>query len=253
MGRESVPGMDVLQSLLERASCREYAPGPVGEGDWETMLAVAQQAPTDATGQLYSVLQVTSESLRSEIARLSGDQDHVHRAPKLLIVCLDVRRLRLLLEARGEHLGMKPLVTLLFGITDASLFAQNLVTAAAALGYGSCYIGGVQNHARQVARLLRLPVGVVPLWGLTLGRPLRVPAAKPRTPRRLVLHTNEYRDPTPGDLADTFEAMRPATRSGDWLNPIRKYFAKGGIMEQREEEWGGLLRDQGLDPCPAQR
>lgn len=242
--------MNEFVALLRRhKSVREFAPEPVPEDEWREMLRAGQQASTDATGQLYCAVEVRDPALRKRIATLAGDQRHIHSAPRFLVVCVDVRRLRLLLEHRGEMLGIRAHVALLFGITDASLFAQTLTVAAEASGYGVCYIGAVQNHPQEIARDLQLPEGVVPLWGLTVGRPLHKGSPKPRTPTDLVIHIDRYRDPAPNDLDRNFETMKAATRSGDWLNPIRKYFAAGGIMEQRESGFHELLRSHGLDPC----
>lgn len=240
----------VFEVLRSHASCRDYLPEPIRDETVEDLVRTAQQAPTDATGQLYSILQVKDPRVHAELARLVGGQAHVASAPGLFIVLLDVRRLRRLLESRGQRYGMRPLVGLLFGITDASLFAQSFVLAAETMGYGTCYLGSVQNNSRAIARLLQLPAGVVPLYGITLGRPATVSPPKPRTPTNLVLHVDRYRDATNDELARTFEVMSKATRSGDWLNPIRKYFAAGGIMQAREVEFQGLLTDQGLLPDP---
>ncbi|MBI2077371.1 MAG: nitroreductase family protein [Euryarchaeota archaeon] len=239
------PTVAVLRS---HASCRDYTAEPIPEATLLDLVRAAQQAPTDATGQLYSVVRVKDSALRAEFAALCGGQDFVKQAPEAFVVLLDARRLRLLLESRGETYGMRTFVALLFGITDAALFAQSLVVASESLGYGTCYLGSVQNNARAIARLLGLPSGVVPLFGLTMGRPASSGAPKPRTPTRLVLHTDRYADPSPTDLAETFDVMAKATRSGDWLNPIRKYFATGGIMDGREEEFFHLLVDQGFPP-----
>lgn len=238
----------VLELLRRHVSCREYLPEPVPKALIEDLVRAAQQAATDATGQLYSLVRVKDPPLRAEVARLSGDQRHVHEAPEFFVVLLDTHRLRRLLSHRGERYGMKPLVALLFGITDAGLFAQSLALAAEDLGYGTCFIGGVQNHAREIARKLGLPAGVLPLYGLTLGRPAQTLPPKPRLPFDMVLHTDRYRDPTDDELGLAFQVMARATRSGDWVNPIRKYFAEGGVMEGREQEFRGLLQDQGMAP-----
>lgn len=238
----------VLEVLRRHASCRDYLPEPISDATVEELVRTAQQAPTDATGQLYSILQIKDNRLRAEFTRLVGGQVHVAQAPGLFVVLLDTRRLRLLLESRGERYGMRSFVALLFGITDASLFAQSFALAAETMGYGTCFLGSVQNNSRAVARLLKLPPGVVPLYGITMGRPATVSPPKPRTPTRLVLHADAYNDPTDEQLRHTFEVMSKATRSGDWLNSIRKYFAAGGIMEGRETEFHGLLQDQGLLP-----
>ncbi|HLE47823.1 MAG TPA: nitroreductase family protein [Candidatus Thermoplasmatota archaeon] len=241
------PTLEVLRS---HSSCRDYTTEPVPDDVLGDILRAAQQAPTDATGQLYSILRVKDPRLRSEFARLCGGQTFIADAPEAFVVLLDTRRLRLLLESRGETYGMRPLVALLFGLTDAALFAQSFVIAAESLGYGTCYLGSVQNNARAIATLLHIPPGVVPLYGLTMGKPASRSPPKPRTPTRHVLHTDRYRDPAPADLDEIFATMASATRSGDWVNPIRKYFAKGGIMDGREAEFYQLLCDQGFPLGP---
>jgi len=240
---------ELLRVLREHSSVRDYTPEPVTQESWHELLAAAQQASTDATGQLYCAVEVRDVNLRDRVGKWAGDQAHVHAAPRFVVVCLDVRRLRLLLEHRGERYGMKPHVALLFGITDAALFGQNLSVAAEALGLGVCYIGGVQNHVGEIADALALPEGVIPLWGLTVGHPVKKLPPKPRLPRDIVVHVDAYRDPTPAQLDEAYDVMKAATRSGDWLNPLRKYFAESGVMAQREAALHETLKARGLDPC----
>lgn len=240
---------EVVDVLLRHSSCRDYSDEKISDATLQDLVRAAQQSSTDATGQLYSVLRLQEPVLRRDIARLSGDQPHLNTAAEFLVILLDTHRVKRLLESRGEIYGMRPLTALLFGITDATIFAQSLVLAAESLGYGICYIGGVQNNSREIAKRLRLPSGVVPLYGITIGRPREPLRAKPRLPVDHVLHVDEYREPTEEDLRLDYELMARATRRGDWLNPIRKYFAKNGVMDQREEEFYGLLDDQGLTPA----
>lgn len=238
----------LLQLLDSHVSVRSFTGEPIAAGALERLVRAAQRAPTDATGQLYSFIRVRDRGLRDEVARLSADLEQMRTASELLVVCLDAHRIERLLAHRGEELGMRPLVALLFGITDAALAAQNLVVAAEAMGLGTCYIGALQNHAPEVARLLQLPQRVVPLWGLCIGVPKERAPTKPRLPIGLVLHEDRYREPTPGELDAAYAIMAKATRSGDWLNPIKKYFARGGHMGEREETLAELLRQQGLAP-----
>jgi nitroreductase len=236
----------VVTLLREHTSVRDYKDEDLPEGLLERLVAAAQHASTDATGQLYSVVRVRDPALRARVAEDAGGQGHVADAPEFLVFCLDVHRLRRLLEHRGERLGMRPAVALLFGVTDVALLAQSLVLAAEAHGLGACYIGGVQNGARRISTHLGLPEGVVPLWGLTLGYPAHRRGPKPRLPTRLVLHEDRYRDPTREDLDEAYGVMSKATRSGDWLNALRKYFAEGGVMARREPDFRALLSEHGL-------
>lgn len=241
-----MPG--VLDVLLRHASCRDYTDEPIPEATFQDFVRAAQQSSTDATGQLYSLIRLKDPELRKEIARLAGDQAHLHTAAEFLIVLLDVHRIRRLLEHRGETFGMRPLAALLFGIADATIFAQSLAVAAESFRYGICYIGAIQNQSRQIAAKLGLPPGVIPLYGLTLGRPKQDAPPRPRLPLHQVVHVDRYREPATEDLALAFDVMSKATRSGDWLNPIRKYFAHHGVMDEREEELRGLLDDHALTP-----
>lgn len=239
--------MNPLVELLERhVSCRDFRDEAIPDALVHRLVRAAQQSATDATGQLYSLLWVRDPERKREMVRLMGTQEFPAAAPLLFVVCLDVRRVRLLLEHRGAEYGMRSATALLFGITDASLMAQSLTLALESEGLGTCYLGSVQNNSRAIARLLSLPPGVVPLYGLCAGRPAHPGPAKPRLATPLVLHVDAYSDPGPADLDEAYRTMAAATRSGDWLNPVRKYFARGGIMDGREEEIRGLLEDQGL-------
>lgn len=237
---------DVLALLGSHASCRDYKQDPLADGLLERMVHAAQQTSTDATGQLYSVIRLRDPELWDQVATLAGDQRHLRPAGEFLVVCLDVRRTRRLLAHRDENLGMETTVALLFGITDAALFAQSLAVAAEAHGLGICFIGGVQNGAAKIADLLELPDGVVPLWGLTIGVPERRNPPKPRLPTGMVLHEDRYHDATEQELDEAYGVMAAATRSGDWVHSLRKYFAVDGVMARREPDFRGLLERQGL-------
>jgi len=61
-----------------------------------------------------------------------------------------------------------------------------------AMGYGICYIGGLRNDLPQVDRLLNLPEGVYPLFGLCVGLPDEDPIPRPRVATGGVLFENTY-------------------------------------------------------------
>ncbi len=238
--------MDATERLLRRASVRRYRPEPIPEADLERMLAAAQQAPTDASGQLYSILRVRDPKLRAELAHLSGDQAHVVEAAEFFVLLADLYRTGRLLAHRGEALGRFPRMGLHFALLDAALAGAHLAVAAEAMGYGICWIGGLLNRADEVARLLSLPPGVLPISGLTVGVPDEAPAPRPRLPREAVVHTDRYRRYREEDLEAAYRAMAPISRSGDWLKLLKHYFAAGGAMEAREPVYGVAKARQGF-------
>ncbi len=227
---------------------RRYKPIPIPEEDLDRLLLALQRAPTDASAQLYSALRVKDRDLREAIARLSGDQEHVRQAAEFFLFLADVHRLERLLAHRRERMASWPKAALHFAVLDAGLAAAYLALTAEAMGYGICFIGGVLNEPEALLDLLRLPPGVFPVVGLTLGVPDEEGPPRPRLPRHLVVHEDAYRSYGEEDLEAAYRAMAPYSRSGDWGRVLRRYFAQGGTMEAREAPYGRALARQGFDP-----
>ncbi|WP_041437985.1 nitroreductase family protein [Thermus scotoductus] len=240
--------VDLLPILAQRRSVRRFKPVPMPEDDLEKLLFALQRAPTDASAQLYSVIRVQDHGLRDQVARLSGDQEHIRQAAEFFVFLADVHRLERLLAHRGERMAFWPRTALHFALLDAGLAASYLALTAEALGYGVCFIGGVLNGVEELINLLELPRGVIPAVGLAVGVPDEEGPPRPRLPRSLVVHENRYRPYSPEDLEAAFQAMAPYSRVGDWGRVLRRYFAQGGTMEERETPYGRALARQGLDP-----
>ncbi|WP_457628279.1 nitroreductase family protein [Oceanithermus sp.] len=238
--------MDPLHSLTQRRTIRRFEPEPLRAGDLERLIEAARRAPTDASAQLYSILRVTDPKLRRELARLAGGQAQVTDAAEFFVPLADVYRLERLLAHRGKEMAHWPRTGLHFALVDATLAGAQLAAAAEALGYGICWIGGLLNHPREVAQLLELPPGVVPVSGLAVGVPAEDPPLRPRLPEALVVHIDRYHPYAPADLDAAYAAMAPASRRGDWLFVLERYFAAGGAMEDRDPAYGRLLAQQGF-------
>ncbi len=246
--------MDLTDTLLKRSSVRRFRPEPVSSGDLKTILAAARQAPTDASAQLYTILRIRDAELRRRLAHLSGDQQHVVDAAEFFILLADVYRLDELLRHRGERLGDWPRTALHFAITDAAIAGAHLAVAAEALGYGICWIGGLLNRVDEVAELLELPRGVLPVSGLVVGVPAERPDPRPRLPQEMVVHEDRYRKYDQAELESGYAAMAPFSRKGDWLPLLKHYFAAGGVMEARDGVYGLAAALQGFAadlPAPA--
>lgn len=239
---------DLYPLYQHRASVRKFKPEPLRPGDLDKLLFAAQRAPTDATAQMYSLLRVTQAPLRQQIAKLAGEQEHIISAAEFFLILADVHRLRQLIEQRGGSWGYWPRTAAHFAITDAALAGSALATMAESLGYGIVWIGGVLNGIEEISELCHLPQGVFPVAGLCVGVPDEIPAPRPRLPRELVVHENQYRPATPEQLGQAYSDMAPITRSGDWYKVLSRYFQTGGIMEQREAKYQRLGAHQGFDP-----
>ena len=243
----------VFDVFWRHRSIRHFLPHPIPAEHLTLLMQAAQRASTDASAQMYTFVRISDAELRDKMAELAGNQEHIRTCAEYFIVCMDLYRLRRLIEYRGGTYGMGNRVGIIFGILDAGLAAENMAVAAEALGYGICFIGGVQNAVDEIARLLHLPQGVLPICGLCIGvpDPERIPKKpRPRLPQHVVFHENHYREYTDEDLEACYREMAPASSRGDWYGVLARYFAANGIMSRREAVMARAWRQQGLVPVP---
>ncbi len=182
---------DTIRTMLAHRSIRQYEPDPIPLADIETAVRAGQSAATSSAVQAYCVIHVTDPDKRRELADLAGPQEKVEQSGAFFVVCADTRRHRLLCE-RAKSPYQSTLERFLVGVIDATLFAQNMTLALESMGYGTCYIGGLRNDLPRVDRVLALPDGVYPLYGLCAGTKAQDPIARPRLPLGSVLHTDTY-------------------------------------------------------------
>ena len=237
---------DQERILAPHRTIRVFRREPLPGGMMERLVAEAQRAPSDATGQMYSFVRIVDARRRREIAELSGGQAHIAEAAEFLVVCADLHGLARVLEHGGRMPGAFPAAGLHFAVVDATLAAQRLIDAAEAVGLGVCCIGGILDGIEALIEMLALPGGVLPLFGLCVGWPGEDPAERPRVATASVLHTDRYRDRDVGALEADIAVMAATTRSRDWPKVLAKYFASGGVMEQREEALRRVLARQGF-------
>lgn len=188
----------ILDHLASHVSVRRYSQEPVPADDVRRVIQSAQRAATSSNLQLWSVV-VSDGAERARIAELCGNQRHVAEAPLFLTWCADRSRLDRVSAARGYDQVTDLTESFLVAAIDAAIAAQNAAVAAEALGYGICYIGGLRNNPDLIAEMLGLPPLVMPVFGMTLGRPAETAldgvgvAAKPRLETEVVLHWGRYR------------------------------------------------------------
>lgn len=222
---------EVLETMAAHVTVRRFLPDPVPDDHVRRCVAAAQRAATSSWIQAYGLLEVESPDERARLAELCGGQDQVRSAGRFFVVCADSRRHRsIAVEHAQPYAGN--LEAFLLAVIDASLFAQNLTLAFEALGYGTCYIGGLRNRLAEVAELLELPYGVYPLYGLCAGvaaDEAREAAPRPRLPVEAVWMRGRY--PSEEDCA--------ALRARHDEESARYYADRG----QKGRSWsGGVAR-----------
>ena len=223
---------EVLRLMSAHRSVRRYEQDPVPDDAIRDAVRAAQMAATSSWIQAYSLLQITEPATRSRLRELTGVQDQVEQAGAFFVVCADVRRHQLVARAAGAPC-VQNLETFLLAAIDASLFAQNLALAFESLGYGTCYIGGLRTRLPEVDRLLAIPNGVLPLFGLCVGVPAEAPARRPRLPVEAVWMKDEYAsDETLSECIDAHDGVAAryyeerGTPGRDWSGGLWRKFRR---------------------------
>ncbi|MCA9304070.1 MAG: nitroreductase family protein [Phycisphaerales bacterium] len=180
-----------IELIHEHRSIRKYTDDAVPHAHILEAMRAGQMAATSSAVQPYCVIRVTDDEKRQRIADLSGPQQKVRDCGAFFVICADLRKHMLIVDRAGEDYNAS-LEAFLVGTIDASLFAQNFTLAFESLGYGTCYIGGIRNDLPLLDRLLNLPEGVCPLYGLCVGVPDESPSSRPRLDAEAMLFENTY-------------------------------------------------------------
>lgn len=198
---------DILAALHDRKSVRDYQDRAISDEDKEAVLLAACAAPTAGNQQLYTILDITDQNLKDKLAVSCDNQPFIAKAPMVLIFCADCRKWY---DAYIEA-GLTPRVPgagdLLLAVTDASIAAQNAVTAAESLGIGSCYIGDILEQYETHREILCLPEYVVPCAMLVFGYPAgqqKIREKPARCALRHIVHENAYRTMDGAQLREMF-------------------------------------------------
>jgi nitroreductase len=194
---------DLFAVMHAQRACRRFDPdGKVLDSDLEQMLEAAVHAPSAENTQPWAFVVVRDEQTRAELADWwtqlwkGGGADLVRQrlddaalladlefgfargglaaAPVVVVVCADLDRVDEIYAASSIY----PCV-------------QNLLLAAADLGYGTCLTTGLTTFGvDRVRQLLALPANVIPMAAVYIG----VPASKLSPPRRRPAASVTYRE-----------------------------------------------------------
>lgn len=191
---------DTLQALYARKSTRAFEKKPIPPEARQAILEAAFQAPTGGNMMMYTIIDVTDQALKDELAIQCDHQPFIATAPLVLVFLADYRRWLDTYRAAGLSPRRPAQGDIVLALTDAAIAAQNAVVAAESLGVGSCYIGDILEHCGDIRRLLDLPMEVMPAAMLVLGYPTAQQQAR-RKPTRFdgtyIVQENRYRTLSP--------------------------------------------------------
>jgi nitroreductase len=135
-------------------------------------------APSASNRQPWAFVVVQDEAVRQEVARHAAilflRWAHVGEAPLLIALCGDARNR---IYRRFLH-------------EDVGLAGGQMMLQAAALGLGTCWVGGLDRKA--IADILKVPEHMEVVGLLTVGFPAEDPPPPPRKPLAEIAHHDVY-------------------------------------------------------------
>ena len=185
---------DAVAGLIDRRVTRRYTEQDIPDSLLDALLAAAQSAPAKSDLQQYSVVVMRDRSRIKRIADWIGTMDWIATAPVFLVWCGDMRRGQRLCAMHGMPHANNNMDTFLNTAVDCALALAQFMTAADAVGLGTCPISYVRGHIERVSPLLGLPPGVYPVAGLTVGWPVFRRPVSMRLPPSVVVHREQYDD-----------------------------------------------------------
>lgn len=182
---------DVIELMKKHTSVRNFADTSLTDEVKEQLIIAAHAGASSNFVQATSIIDVTDPSIRGQLAEISKSAAYVKQSGAFFVFVADLYRQSQILQQQGLDLaGIKNMEALTVAIVDTAIAGENLAVAAESLDLGICYIGGIRNDLTTVRDLLNLPKFTVPLFGITVGKPTRKNAVKPRMP----LHNNTFKN-----------------------------------------------------------
>lgn len=191
--KDRFPSPEALLALHKgRRSIRRYRPDPVPVEMIEQILEAGRWAPSASNRQPWAFVVVRDEEVRRRVAENAAYYfvrwGHVEDAPVIIALCGNAKN-RIYQQFLHEDIG---------------LAGGQMMLQAAALGLGTCWIGGLDRKA--IAGVLQVPEPWEVIGLLTLGFPDEEPEPPPRKPLSEIVHYDLFGkqeaggEVTPGQL-----------------------------------------------------
>jgi FMN reductase (NADPH)/FMN reductase [NAD(P)H] len=244
----------VMDVLMKRRSVRAYEEREIPAEVRAEILKATLRAPTAGNMMLYSILDITDQSIKDTLAVTCDNQPFIAHAPMVWIFLADFQRWYDYFLASGvpEICAERNLTLqkpeegdLFLACCDALIAAQNAVVAAESFGVGSCYIGDIMEHYETHREMLNLSQYVFPIGMLVFGYPTPQQLTREYTPRfdeKFILFENRYRQLSKIELTEMFaerQSRLPTGKSMEGITTVgqamylRKFSAEFSIEMRR--------------------
>jgi nitroreductase len=160
--------MDTLEAIRTRRSIRRYTGDPIPREDLEKIVNAGRLAASGYNAQPWDFVVVTERTLIEKIAL----HDWITKAGAVIAVVLDTESY--------------------FWREDGSAAVQNMLIAATALGYGSCWLQGrTERHVPAIKEHLNIPADKHLMTLVPLGVPAESPEKEKKSLEE-VIHWQTY-------------------------------------------------------------
>jgi nitroreductase len=148
---------ETIATILRRHSCREFTGGEIPDEHMNLLMECLRWSPSAGNLQPWFFYIVKSRSAKQALAEAAFHQDFIFDAAVVFVVCAEPDASAAVYGERGRSL---------YCLQDTAAAVENVILAATALGYGSCWIGAfnetMARNAFEIPRHLR-PVAIVPV------------------------------------------------------------------------------------------
>lgn len=239
-----------VAQMLSHRSVRTFLNEPLPDGALETMVAAAQSASSSSNLHQWSVVAVSDEHLKQQVATTIAKTLTTDRIPwieecaALLLWVADASRsAEITRDQGGDPQVLGYLDAFLMAAIDTALAAQNASVAAESIGLGVVFLGVMRNAAKEIAELIRLPPHSFVAFGMAVGRPdpTRPNHIRPRPVQEVVLHRdgyhrNRYRNHIES-YEEAFRAFREKSnmRKATWKEAVHTSTTSMAYMSGREK------------------
>ena len=206
---------ETITLIEQRKSCRAFKKEEVSKEVLDQLKYLTLRAPSAGNMELYSIIEVTDNKIKEELAEICDNQKIIANAPIVWVFLADNNKWeKYFTYSSSEEKFNKPRRATGLGdmhlcMQDAIIASQNAVVAAEALGLGSCFIGDIIENYERLQKLLNLPSHAIPAAMLIMGYPLSEKKSEVTTPRpdtsSSIFMENGYKDLTSDDIYSQYE------------------------------------------------
>ncbi len=207
-----------IELLEKRRSIRSFEDRPIEPEVLKKLKELTLRAPSGGNMTTYSVIEVTDQNVKEQLAKICDNQPMIAKAPGVWVFLADYERWYNWIKDGGsaercqKELRHPGLGYLHLAMQDAIIASQTAAIAAEAMGLGSCFIGDIIENYEELQKLLELPALAAPASMLIFGYPKgeRKGDMTLRPDEKFIFFSNKYHEQ---DVAECDEMYKKHTES----------------------------------------